>query len=978
VAVPNVFATMSQRSWALSQDANKSSGVCSVCRATRQLHHRDGNVHKHGPRDKPCPGSNKPPLSVSQHGTSIQSQSLVSTFVSQSGSASSATVDPHPLSVWSPVKVPLIKHIPKSARPACASHLAKLLRDVVAQPSSADNWLAVANWGAFILSVPKRGGKRHNTASVIKKRIDTFRAGNITRDEPVAAEHSNKTPSTLLAQAVSAKIEDGNLQAAIRILCSEDTPAQPSKETLEMLQEKHPPASEGMADLPDICSDTPLSVSEVEVRRAVLSFPAGSSGGPDGIRPQHLKDLLACRESGADFLSALTGFVNTMLAGRCPTDLTPIFFGGRLLALNKKSGGVRPIAVGMTLRRLASKCASSYGVARMAHLLSPRQLGVGIAGGCEAAVHSARRYLQTLEPDHIMVKLDFANAFNSLHRSKMLLAIRDYLPELYAFCFSSYSQPSHLYFGSYIISSQEGPQQGDPLGPLLFCCAISPLLNSLLSDLTLGYLDDLTLAGHINTVASDVRRVVEDGRKLGLHLNPSKCEVICHSDLDISDPMLQTFTHTAITDATLLGAPLFQGSVLDNTWTDRCAELSRAVDRLSLIGAQDALMLLRISFSAPRVQHLLRCSPSVDNPALDVFDSHLRSALCRIANVDISDMEWTQASLPIRYGGLGIRKVRSLALPAYLASAASTSDLQTSILSACSCTSDSFHDSYLSLWQSTFGPLAPSPGLSGKQSFWDKPGIMAAQAQVESSISDSHQMARFLAARAPHSGDWLLAFPISSCGLRLSDEAVRVAVALRLGCSVCVAHSCFKCGTLADAQGLHGLVCKQTSSKTARHHAVNDLIARALTSAGIPVSKEPAGLNRRDGKRPDGLTLIPWQGGKPVCWDVTVISTLADSYLHTSAQTAGGAADLAASRKEAKYSDLPSSYIFQPLAFETLGPLSACTTAFVTELGRRLSQSTDDSRETAFLFQRLSVAIQRFNSVLIQETFDFSDGQPDL
>ena len=101
-------------------------------------------------------------------------------------------------------------------------------------------------------------------------------------------------------------------------------------------------------------------------------------------------------------------------------------------------------------------------------------------------------------------------------------------------------------------------------------------------------------------------------------------------------------------------------------------------------------------------------------------------------------------------------------------------------------------------------------------------------------------------------------------------------------------------------------------------------------------------------------------------------------YFLCPAQTAGGAADLAASRKEAKYSDLPSRYIFQPLAFETLGPLSASTIAFVTELGRRLSQSTDDSRETAFLFQRLSVAIQRFNSVLIQETFDFSDGQPDL
>ena len=279
----------------------------------------------------------------------------------------------------------------------------------------------------------------------------------------------------------------------------------------------------------------------------------------------------------------------------------------------------------------------------------------------------------------------------------MLLAIRDYLPELYAFCFSSYSQPSHLYFGSYIISSQEGPQQGDPLDLLLFCYAISPLLNSLQSDLTLGYLDNLTLAGHKDTVALDICHVVEDGGKLGLQLNPSKCEVICHPDLDISDPMLHTFTHTAVTDATLLGAPLFQGSVLGDTWTDRCAELARAVDKLSLIGAQDALMLLRVSFSAPRVQHLLRCSPSVDDPALEVFDSHLRSALCRIANVDISVTEWTQASLPIKYGGLVIRKVRSLALPAYLASAASTADIQTSILSACSCPSDSYHNSYLLL-----------------------------------------------------------------------------------------------------------------------------------------------------------------------------------------------------------------------------------------------------------------------------------------
>ena len=130
----------------------------------------------------------------------------------------------------------------------------------------------------------------------------------------------------------------------------------------------------------------------------------------------------------------------------------------------------------------------------------------------------------------------------------------------------------------------------------------------------------------------------------------------------------------------------------------------------------------------------------------------------------------------------------------------------------------------------------------------------------------------FLAAAAPHSGDWLLDFPVTSCWLWLTDEAVRVAVVLRLGCSVCVAHTC-RCGVLVDAQGIHGsvLLCKQAPSKIARHQTINDVIARAITAAGVPVTKEPVGLVRTDGKRPDGLTLIPWQVGKPLTWDVTCL-----------------------------------------------------------------------------------------------------------
>ena len=177
---------------------------------------------------------------------------------------------------------------------------------------------------------------------------------------------------------------------------------------------------------------------------------------------------------------------------------------------------------------------------------------------------------------------------------------------------------------------------------------------------------------------------------------------------------------------------------------------------------------------------------------------------------------------------------------------------------------------------------------------------------------------------------------------------------------------------------MHGLVCKQAPSKTTRHQAINDVIARAVTSAGIPVTKEPVGLTRLDGKRPDGLTLIPWQGGKALTWDVTVVSTLADSYLHASSHSAGGAAEIASVRKEAKYSILPPDYIFQPVAFETLGSLNSSGYDFLCEVGRRLSVVSGDARETSFLFQRLSILLQCFNFVLISETFSSNDEDLDL
>ena len=79
-----------------------------------------------------------------------------------------------------------------------------------------------------------------------------------------------------------------------------------------------------------------------------------------------------------------------------------------------------------------------------------------------------------------------------------------------------------------------------------------------------------------------------------------------------------------------------------------------------------------------------------------------------------------------------------------------------------------------------------------------------------------------------------------------------------VGFTVCFPHDCH-CGALVDAKGLHCFVCKKAPGKTIRHQALNDMIAHTFSAAGVPVTKEPSGLFRSDGKRPDGLSLVPWE-----------------------------------------------------------------------------------------------------------------------
>jgi hypothetical protein len=282
-------------------------------------------------------------------------------------------------------------------------------------------WDNLLQFASRILFKPARTGRRHNLASVIKKRTEE---GNCDSSEKMSdvVNHGGRKRNAdeLPAAAVAAKIEDGNIKAAVRMLSTEEKPATDVDATYNKLLERHPARHPGRLPSADPSGVPAIQVTEEDVVKAVRTFPAGSAGGPDGLRPQHLLDLVNNRESGPALLTSLTAFVNMLLEGKCDPAVIPVLFGGRLIALEKKSGGIRPIAIGYTLRRVAAKCANVYATAVLTDYLQPIQVGVGTPGGCEAAVHATRRFAESMPAGYCIAKLDFSNAFNSLHRDSML------------------------------------------------------------------------------------------------------------------------------------------------------------------------------------------------------------------------------------------------------------------------------------------------------------------------------------------------------------------------------------------------------------------------------------------------------------------------------------------------------------------------------------------------------------------------------
>ena len=143
---------------------------------------------------------------------------------------------------------------------------------------------------------------------------------------------------------------------------------------------------------------------------------------------------------------------------------------------------------------------------------------------------------------------------------------------------------------------------------------------------------------------------------------------------------------------------------------------------------------------------------------------------------------------------------------------------------------------------------------------------------------------------------------------------------------------------------------------------------------------EPRGLYRTDVKRPDGVTMIPWEMGKQVLWDVTIVDALAPSRLNEgSLCRPGTTATEADTRRIEKYCELINNgYIFQQVALEVQGSLVESIQIFITRLCKMLCRSPDDQRDGSFLKHWISMALQIGNASCVLGTVRDRDAFKDI
>ena len=416
------------------------------------------------------------------------------------------------------------------------------------------------------------------------------------------------------------------------------------------------------------------------------------------------------------------------------------------------------------------------------------------------------------------------------------------------------------------------------------------------------YLDDAHLVGSPGQLDAAVREVQKRGAELGLNLNLTKCRLwgpatgALVTAVATDSPLLRipTLAFTPDSGIKALGVPVVHpGNMVANAaaravWAQRVGEVQRLCNALlNLPEPHVKFTLLRTCLDACKVNDLLRATPLIQAQAENERLSRvIRDAFEAIVGFPVTEDQWTQITLPTRYGGLGVsdpvhqrlqarigmgidfitRVQRLLLLPEEVIGL--PPDLPLAFARGAALLGPTH---LVAQWHANPSLAQHGDDAQRRQRWWADE-FHASRQQALSRTLQGEAAIRFASQSQPHAMAWTAVIPSGPLHTLIPGVDFRMLLAWHLGQPQAPTSqtACPKCGVTQDVTG-HHLVCCTKNRLMQRHGAVQDFLLRLAHKAGYVARKEQTGLDRT---RPGDIFVSRYSGGQPAAVDLTVRHTL--------------------------------------------------------------------------------------------------------
>ena len=794
-------------------------------------------------------------------------------------------------------------------------------------------------------------------------------------------------PKESVARICARLMFEGKVGPALKFLeeQAENGVLTPTDEIVRKLQALHPGAN---PVLPETLLQGPreevlpayfYSIDEAQIFKAASRTKG--SGGPSLQDAQQWKRILCSNKfkgESKELREEIAKFARRIASETIDPNALEAYVAGRLIPLNKDPGGeeiqVRPIGVGEVMRRIVGKAISWCLREDIQEAAGPLQVSAGVKGGAEAAIHSMKEIYE-LESTDAVILVDAANAFNRLNRAVALHNVQYICPPFAKVLINTYRNPARLFIANGgEIESAEGTTQGCPLAMPFYGISITPIIDALNSkfnqDTTTVYqvwlADDATGAGQLGNLKLWWEFLIKEGERFGYFVKPSKSWLILKNPdkLQEAEDLFSNGSPINITTAgkrhlgAALGSEEFKETYIDKKVVEWCKRLQTL--------AEIAKSEPHIAYAAyvhgeqHRYTYFMRTINGISEnlkPLDDIIENEFLPALF---GRDISMQEREVLALPVKEGGLGIRRIHENASKSYQTSR----KIMTPLINEIKNQSNRLPD------EKAVKDARSETMLSVRE--------LEAQEIKDVKTKQSPEQKRSLELLSePGASSWLSALPIAAQGFNLNKGEFQDSLCLRY--NMPLKNLPEECPCTKKYNVVHALNCHRGGFVNARHDNIRDLECKLLKVVCHDVESEPhlqkmsekakksyhATAKVADDARPDIRARSFWRQGQNAFFDVMVTNADCESQKDTKIST------LLKTHEDGKKRNYNRRVMeiehgtFTPLIFTTSGVMGYECEKYHKTLAAKLSEKKGEKYEDVMRYLRLKLSFLALKSTLL-------------